>query len=57
MSVSGLCGICETAEATHRCDRCGNVVCDDHFDATTGYCTDCMRQLGEKPDRDDVFKM
>ncbi|MEF8757287.1 MAG: hypothetical protein V5A33_03515 [Halobacteriales archaeon] len=56
MSISGLCQICEGAEATHRCDRCGNFVCDDHFDAGTGYCSDCLRQVRGEGDRDDVFK-
>ena len=56
MSVSGLCQICEREEATHRCDRCGALVCDEHFDATTGYCSDCLRLLRGEGNPEDVFK-
>ncbi|HKL28079.1 MAG TPA: hypothetical protein VJ898_02310 [Natrialbaceae archaeon] len=56
MSVRGLCQICEREEATHRCDRCGTFVCDEHFDETTGYCTDCMRLVRGEGKPEDVFK-
>ncbi|MFW5895997.1 MAG: hypothetical protein ACOCUA_01285 [archaeon] len=56
MSISGLCQICEAAEASHRCDRCGNLVCDDHFEATRGYCVDCVRQIGGEDESGDVHK-
>jgi len=41
MSVGGLCQICESAPAEHQCLRCGTLVCDTHYDAETGLCTDC----------------
>jgi hypothetical protein len=56
MSVSGVCQICEGAEATHRCDRCGNLVCAEHFDARTGYCADCMRTVGSGENPNDGFE-
>jgi len=43
MSVTGICQICESAEATFACDRCGRVVCDAHYDRETGLCTECAR--------------
>lgn len=46
MSSSGLCQICESATATHDCDRCGTLVCDEHYHRQTGYCTNCARELG-----------
>lgn len=45
MSVAGLCGICERAEATYVCDRCGNPVCEAHYDKQLGLCTDCAAQV------------
>lgn len=61
MSVAGLCEICEAATVFDSCDRCGRVVCKDHYDAETGYCTDCTAEIGrmddssnrEKPDYPD----
>ncbi|KZN25934.1 MULTISPECIES: hypothetical protein [unclassified Haladaptatus] len=46
MSVSGLCQICEAAEATHDCDRCGALVCDEHWNRSSGYCVECAAELG-----------
>ena len=40
MSVTGLCQICESAQANHSCPRCGRVVCDTHYDRATGLCTE-----------------
>lgn len=45
MSVTGLCSICGNARATSTCDRCGAVVCREHYDADTGYCTECATEL------------
>jgi hypothetical protein len=45
MSVSGLCEICQTPDVDYTCDRCGKLVCDDHFDETIGYCSDCAAEL------------
>ncbi|MFC7136583.1 hypothetical protein [Halobaculum litoreum] len=41
MSVTGLCQVCERAAATASCDRCGAVVCADHYDRDRGLCADC----------------
>lgn len=49
MSVTGVCSVCGTAEANRACDRCGNVVCEDHYDRR-GVCTECAAELsGETP--------
>lgn len=44
MSVQGLCQICEAAPATERCDRCGALVCTEHYDREHGLCTDCAAE-------------
>lgn len=41
MSVTGLCQICEAAEARHRCENCGALVCSDHYVAEFGVCVRC----------------
>lgn len=46
MSIAGLCQICESAEANHRCERCVSLVCTAHYDAASGYCRDCKVELG-----------
>lgn len=45
MSVAGLCGMCERAQATYVCDRCGAPVCDTHYDTSVGVCTDCASEV------------
>jgi hypothetical protein len=40
MSVTGLCQICESAQANHSCPRCGRVVCETHYDPESGLCTE-----------------
>jgi hypothetical protein len=51
MSVSGLCEICQRPEVDHTCDRCGNLVCDRHFDARREICSECVAQIeGVDPD-------
>lgn len=47
MSVEGLCQICESAPAKHRCRRCGALVCSSHYDETTGLCTDCAAAVSD----------
>lgn len=54
MSVSGLCAICEAAEAEHQCDRCGALVCSNHYDAETGLCTNCAAEVG--PDHEPGYR-
>jgi hypothetical protein len=45
MSVETLCQICESAPAEYQCDRCSALVCPAHYDAATGLCTECAREL------------
>lgn len=54
MSVAGLCGVCERAEAKYVCDRCGTPVCEDHHDRALGVCADCAAQIrASRGDRSD----
>jgi len=46
MSVSSPCEICQTADVRHTCDRCGQLVCDRHFDDDTGLCVECVADVG-----------
>ncbi|QCJ46138.1 hypothetical protein [Haloprofundus sp. MHR1] len=41
MSVSGVCQVCESAEATHTCPNCGAMVCDEHYDRELSICVQC----------------
>ncbi|MFW5984335.1 MAG: hypothetical protein ACOCRA_03990 [Halobacteria archaeon] len=41
MSVSGLCYICGNP-GSHTCESCGGTVCDEHYDASTGFCVKCL---------------
>lgn len=45
MSVSGTCELCMEGESKWGCDRCGKLVCDDHYDEQTGYCTECSAEI------------
>ena len=46
MSVSGLCQVCQSAEARFSCERCGSLVCADHYDRRTGLCLECAQETG-----------
>lgn len=48
MSVTGLCQICEAAEASQRCDNCGALVCTDHYEPGLGLCTRCAETGGSR---------
>ncbi|WP_226023293.1 hypothetical protein [Halomicrobium salinisoli] len=50
MSVTGLCEICEAPSVEHTCDRCGQLVCERHFDEDAGVCVECASEMGQ-PDR------
>lgn len=50
MSLSGLCEVCQTPSVEHTCDRCGQLVCDTHFDETVGVCVECASEVGRQPD-------
>ncbi|PSP32596.1 hypothetical protein BRC64_06285 [Halobacteriales archaeon QH_10_67_22] len=66
MSVSGLCEVCQQPDVDHSCDRCGRLVCDDHFDEHAGFCVECTAELGggrpgqggaeERPDGVDTYR-
>jgi len=53
MSVEGLCQICEAERARYGCNRCGAVVCEDHYDRETGLCTNCAAAAGKRPKSED----
>ncbi len=46
MNVGGLCQVCSSADADHRCDRCGGLVCADHHDDDHDVCVECVAELG-----------
>lgn len=50
MSFSGVCHVCEAAEGRHTCDKCGALVCDDHYDTEQALCTRCVAALGGRAD-------
>ncbi|MFB6309813.1 MAG: hypothetical protein ABEH64_01395 [Salinirussus sp.] len=45
MSVSSPCEICHRGEVEFTCDRCGQLVCEEHFDKSTGYCVECTADV------------
>jgi hypothetical protein len=47
--VAGTYEICGATMVQDGYDRCSRVVCGKHYDAGTGYCTDCLVELGEPP--------
>ena len=49
MSVAGLCQICQTARADHRCGRCGTLACTEHYERGRALCIECAgeTQSGE----------
>jgi hypothetical protein len=59
MSVSGTCELCALGDADWGCDRCGRLICDDHYDRQSGYCTDCaekMRRPGKATSDNDEWR-
>ncbi|PSP82360.1 hypothetical protein BRC83_09565 [Halobacteriales archaeon QS_1_68_17] len=51
MSVSSPCEICAMRSVRHTCTRCGQLVCDRHFDEETGLCVECASDVGRPGDR------
>ncbi|WP_423999468.1 hypothetical protein ACOZ4I_11030 [Haloarcula salina] len=51
MSVAGLCELCGRPEVDHGCDRCGQLVCDEHWSEDTGLCVECAADAGRPDDR------
>ncbi len=60
MSVSGVCQVCESAEATHTCPNCGAMVCDEHYDRELSICVQCasttQQGRADKIDQSDVMR-
>lgn len=59
MSVTGLCQICESKPAQHRCDNCGTLACSDHYEQEMGLCVDCASRAdpGRQIDETDVHRL
>jgi len=51
MSVSGLCAVCDQPDVDHSCDRCGQLVCDRHWNERTGLCAECAAEMGRGRDQ------
>ncbi|MFB6111817.1 MAG: zinc finger HIT domain-containing protein [Halobacteriaceae archaeon] len=49
MSVDSLCQICQAARADYRCDRCGTMVCEAHFDRDRQRCAACLADTESAP--------
>ncbi|MEF8812567.1 MAG: hypothetical protein V5A55_01955 [Halovenus sp.] len=49
MSVSSPCELCGQGSVEHTCDRCGRLVCDEHFVEDTGFCAECSAAVGPGP--------
>lgn len=49
MSVEGLCQICETNTVDEDCQRCGQLVCSDHYHEERGLCAECAVEVGDSP--------
>jgi hypothetical protein len=45
MSITGVCQVCESAEASHACQQCGRAVCDEHYDRELSVCEVCATEL------------
>lgn len=58
MSVASTCELC-TRSVEHTCTRCGDLVCDRHYDDRSGFCTRCAGETrpsggeGESGSTDD----
>ncbi|MFO7834792.1 MAG: hypothetical protein R6V31_12295 [Halohasta sp.] len=42
MAIVGSCHICGAAGGRHTCEQCGGLVCERHYDRSTGLCRDCL---------------
>ena len=51
MSVSSPCEICRRGTVEHTCDRCGQLVCEEHFDEDLGFCLECRAEVAGSPSR------
>lgn len=53
MSVSSPCEICGRTDVAAACDRCGQLVCERHFEADLSFCVECAAKVGSR-DRDTI---
>lgn len=37
-----------SGRGAYRCDRCGALVCGEHYDADRGVCTECAEEIEEE---------
>jgi hypothetical protein len=51
MNASSPCEICHRRAVEHTCDRCGQLVCADHFDEDLGFCLECSAEVSDSPSR------
>jgi hypothetical protein len=49
MSVSSPCEICASADVEGACQRCGQLVCERHFEEELGLCVECAAEVGDRP--------
>jgi len=42
MSTVGICQVCNAAAASHTCEHCGSLVCEQHYDRQQGLCHQCL---------------
>ncbi|MFB6162037.1 MAG: hypothetical protein ABEJ86_01155 [Halococcoides sp.] len=53
MSVASTCAICDRS-VEHTCTRCGDLVCDRHYDRSSGFCTRCAGEMGRSGNGSDA---
>lgn len=46
MNVSSPCELCNRADVRGSCDRCGRLVCGEHFEEDLGLCVECVAEVG-----------
>ncbi|KTG09230.1 hypothetical protein AUR64_15680 [Haloprofundus marisrubri] len=51
MSVSGVCQVCESAEASQTCPNCGAMVCSEHYDRELSICVRCASAARQSDDQ------
>lgn len=52
MSVSGLCQLCESAEAEYTCGQCGRLACESHYEDGAGLCVECVSEADPRRRRE-----
>lgn len=40
---AAACGVCKQRIAKYSCVKCGSLVCENCYDAATGFCIACKR--------------